>query len=216
MDHKPGGSMDRQKYMARFRTPFYLPFVAFGPLALALMVFGSITASFSLLQAVVYIVLGLFTWTFAEYVLHRFPFHNPTTKEPWKFLSSGQHMLHHEIPNHPDYVAAPLMMSFVIYVVLISLVLLMTQNLAITLLWGSGFAVGYLVYEGSHYYAHHGKGQSGFLAYLKRYHLIHHFKDSNNYYGVTSPIWDMVFRTKPKYNPSNDTEILPIISRAKG
>jgi sterol desaturase/sphingolipid hydroxylase (fatty acid hydroxylase superfamily) len=32
---------------------------------------------------------------------------------------------------------------------------------------------------------------------LKRYHMQHHFKTPDLRYGVSSPIWDVVFGTKP-------------------
>ena len=33
--------------------------------------------------------------------------------------------------------------------------------------------------------------------YLKHYHLKHHFSGDGGRYGVSSPLWDLVFRTKP-------------------
>jgi len=37
-----------------------------------------------------------------------------------------------------------------------------------------------------------------FLKFLKRYHLRHHYKNPNHGFGVSSPVWDVVFGTKPK------------------
>jgi dihydroceramide fatty acyl 2-hydroxylase len=208
--------MNRQDYMKKFRTPIWQPFAVFGPLAVLLLVIGFMTAQNTVAGSLLIIGIGLFSWTVAEYFFHRFPFHNPTTKEPWRFLSSGQHLLHHEIPNHPNYVAAPLIMSLIIYSVIMAIVLLISRSVSATLLWGGSFAIAYLLYETIHYYAHHGRPTTALGRYLKRYHLVHHFKDSNNYYGVTSPLWDWILGTKPKYDASRDTEILPIVSRAKG
>lgn len=208
--------MNRQAYMKRFRTPIWQPFAVFGPLAILMIIVGATMASHGLAASLGIMSIGLFSWTIAEYFLHRFPFHNPTTKEPWRFLSSGQHLLHHEIPNHADYVAAPLVMSIIIYAVILSICLLVTRGAAVTLLWGGGFGIAYLAYEAIHYHAHHGRPKTAVGRYLKRYHLIHHFKDSNNYYGVTTPLWDWILGTKPHYDAKRDMAILPIISRAKG
>ncbi|MCX7670270.1 MAG: sterol desaturase family protein [Anaerolineae bacterium] len=37
----------------------------------------------------------------------------------------------------------------------------------------------------------------GYLKFLKRYHMMHHFKQPDAYFGVSSPLWDMVFGTRP-------------------
>jgi sterol desaturase/sphingolipid hydroxylase (fatty acid hydroxylase superfamily) len=37
--------------------------------------------------------------------------------------------------------------------------------------------------------------RSGYLKYLKRYHMAHHYKAPDALYGVSSPMWDVVFRT---------------------
>jgi sterol desaturase/sphingolipid hydroxylase (fatty acid hydroxylase superfamily) len=37
----------------------------------------------------------------------------------------------------------------------------------------------------------------GVLKYLKRYHLQHHYKTPQQRFGVTSPLWDVLFGTKP-------------------
>jgi len=50
---------------------------------------------------------------------------------------------------------------------------------------------------------------------LKKYHLVHHFKDSDHYFGVTSPFWDWLFETKPAVDFKKETRILPITSRSK-
>jgi len=34
--------------------------------------------------------------------------------------------------------------------------------------------------------------------WLKQYHLRHHYKDDHAGYGVSSPLWDYVFRTTRK------------------
>jgi dihydroceramide fatty acyl 2-hydroxylase len=39
--------------------------------------------------------------------------------------------------------------------------------------------------------------RSRWAKYLKRYHMMHHFKTPQARYGVSSPVWDVVFRTKP-------------------
>ena len=59
----------------------------------------------------------------------------------------------------------------------------------------AGFIVGYLIYDMMHYATHHFPMRSGYLKYIKRYHMAHHFKAPDALYGVSSPVWDRVFRT---------------------
>jgi sterol desaturase/sphingolipid hydroxylase (fatty acid hydroxylase superfamily) len=62
----------------------------------------------------------------------------------------------------------------------------------------SGFGAGYLAYDLTHYATHHFPMRSGVLKYLKRYHMQHHYKTPDARYGVSSPLWDIVFGTKPR------------------
>ena len=57
------------------------------------------------------------------------------------------------------------------------------------------FIIGYLVYDYIHYACHHFAMRHPVLHYLKLYHLQHHFSGENARYGVSSPLWDRVFRT---------------------
>jgi sterol desaturase/sphingolipid hydroxylase (fatty acid hydroxylase superfamily) len=59
----------------------------------------------------------------------------------------------------------------------------------------AGFIVGYLIYDMMHYATHHFPMRSGYLKYIKRYHMAHHFKAPDALYGVSSPVWDRVFHT---------------------
>ncbi len=52
-------------------------------------------------------------------------------------------------------------------------------------------------YDMIHYATHHFPMRSRAMKYLKRYHMMHHFKTPSARFGVSSPVWDVVFRTKP-------------------
>jgi len=196
-------------------TRGYVPPAVFGPWALLMMFFAIGYGSYSWQQSLLFIVTGMLSWTLIEYFLHRLPFHHPSDKAPWKYLTTGHHMLHHEFPNRADYVVAPIKMSVIIFSVFLVLTAIFTQSLVITGLWGSGVIIGYLIYEWLHYSAHHRVPKTRLGDYLKKYHLIHHFKDSHNYFGVSSPFWDILFGTKPDYEAERDTTILPITSRER-
>jgi len=62
----------------------------------------------------------------------------------------------------------------------------------------AGLLTGYLTYDMTHYATHHLAMKWGFLKFLKRYHLLHHYKTPDDRYGISSPLWDFVFGTRPK------------------
>ena len=70
---------------------------------------------------------------------------------------------------------------------------------------GSGISIGYMIYEWIHYSTHHRVPRTRLGKFYRRYHMIHHFKDTQNYFGVTSPFWDWVFRTQPVIDATGET-----------
>jgi hypothetical protein len=146
-------------------------------------------------------VAGLFLWTFSEYMLHRFVFHFHAKSALGKRIVFLYHGIHHEQPLvktrlvMPPAVSIPLAFVFYGLFSLLLGVLAGAQYLVPPLY--SGFTIGYLVYDLSHYGTHHFKIKRGPALYLKRYHMLHHFQTPDKRFGVSSPLWDVVFRTKP-------------------
>ncbi|GFS43082.1 fatty acid hydroxylase 1 [Actinidia rufa] len=64
-------------------------------------------------------------------------------------------------------------------------------------LFGGGL-LGYVMYDVTHYYLHHGQPTSEVPRNLKKYHLNHHFRIQNKGFGITSSLWDKVFGTLPQ------------------
>ncbi|MDQ1301595.1 MAG: dihydroceramide fatty acyl 2-hydroxylase [Chloroflexota bacterium] len=146
-------------------------------------------------------VLGVFLWTLAEYVVHRFVFHyDPKGERMQKFFFLF-HGVHHAQPQlktrlvMPPVISIPMAAAFYGLFALIFGALLAAPHWAAPVF--SGFILGYLVYDMIHYATHHWPMRSGYLKFLKRYHMAHHFKKPNASYGVSSPLWDMVFKTRP-------------------
>jgi sterol desaturase/sphingolipid hydroxylase (fatty acid hydroxylase superfamily) len=64
-----------------------------------------------------------------------------------------------------------------------------------------GFLVGYASYLGVHYMVHAYQPPKNFLKTLWINHSIHHYKDGEIVFGVSSPLWDYIYGTmkeKPK------------------
>ena len=58
-----------------------------------------------------------------------------------------------------------------------------------------GFIAGYLFYDISHYAIHHFNMHSKFWLIIKNHHMRHHYQDGSKGFGVSSPFWDVIFRT---------------------
>jgi sterol desaturase/sphingolipid hydroxylase (fatty acid hydroxylase superfamily) len=147
------------------------------------------------------LLLGLFTWTFIEYVGHRFVFHHqPRTprQERLLFLLHGVHHAQPQVKTRlvlPPALTLPLAVpSYGLFHLILAVALDVPRWVAPVF---SGFVSGYLLYDMLHYATHHLPMRRGVLKYLKRYHLQHHFKTSDQRFGVTSPLWDILFGTKP-------------------
>jgi len=151
--------------------------------------------------------VGFFVWTLVEYVFHRHIFHyepkSPTLQTIWFLL----HGVHHEQPQcktrlvMPPLLSIPLALFFYgLFYAVVGLGL--NRPLAVAPLY-AGLITGYLAYDMLHYAEHHLSMKWGFLKGLKRYHLLHHFKTPDVRFGVSSPLWDVVFGTLPK-DPKKD------------
>ena len=150
---------------------------------------------------VIAFVAGMFLWTFTEYMLHRFLFHHhPKTprQERIFFLFHG---VHHAQPQSktrlvmPPLVSIPLALVFYGAFYLILGLLLGASHWIAPLF--SGLIAGYLTYDMIHYSMHHFPMNRGYFRFVKIYHMNHHFKTPDRRFGVSSPLWDVVFGTKP-------------------
>jgi sterol desaturase/sphingolipid hydroxylase (fatty acid hydroxylase superfamily) len=61
---------------------------------------------------------------------------------------------------------------------------------------GGGVAIGYTLYDLTHYIVHRGNVKSPVWKFLRSYHMQHHYSKPERHYGVSSPFWDIVFRTR--------------------
>ena len=139
-------------------------------------------------------VLALFTWTLTEYCLHRFVFHYPARSKLGKWFVYLFHGNHHDDPRDKTRLVMPPAGAIPIMAALFFLF-----GLVIPAPWiepfGAFFIVGYLIYDYIHYAAHHFAMKNPVAKYLRRYHLKHHYSGESGRYGVSSPLWDIVFGT---------------------
>jgi sterol desaturase/sphingolipid hydroxylase (fatty acid hydroxylase superfamily) len=183
-----------EKYLSRVRPvhvlAVWLPII--GYLCWQSLARGATPLAFSLT-----LLGGVFFWTLLEYVLHRYVFHFEPHGEMQEDLSFLIHGVHHDYPWDPDRLVMPPTVSLLIGAALYFPMLWLTGPV----LFGAAFAgtaLGYLWYDISHYAFHHWKPSTRVGRYLRSYHLVHHFKTPELRYGVSTPLWDYVFRTQPR------------------
>ncbi len=144
-------------------------------------------------------IAGLFIWTFTEYAMHRFVFHFKPRNSFQERISFLFHGVHHAQPQCKTRLVMPLPVSIPLALAFYGLFYLIL-NILLRVNWldplFSGFVTGYLIYDLTHYATHHFPMRSGYLKFLKRYHMQHHYKAPDKLFGVSSPIWDYVFNTK--------------------
>ena len=172
------------------------------PLVLYLPVIGyMLYAAFFQSKLSVLIVAGLFplgvlSWTLLEYIIHRYVFHYEPKSHFGKQLHFIVHGVHHDYPNDSRRLVMPPSISIPLAIVFWVLFAITFGRFAPPI--SAGFGFGYVCYDSIHFAIHHFAMKRGVWSWLKQYHLHHHYKDDHAGYGVSSPLWDYVFRTTRK------------------
>jgi sterol desaturase/sphingolipid hydroxylase (fatty acid hydroxylase superfamily) len=131
-------------------------------------------------------LLGLIAFSFLEYFFHRWMFH---THIP---LFEQGHRLHHEHPL--GYDSLPFFLPAVVLLALSGLLMLLMPTGFALLLAGS-ITFGYIVYGLAHFIIHHVRFEQPWLRRWAGAHHVHHYHPDANF-GVTTPLWDVLLRTR--------------------
>jgi sterol desaturase/sphingolipid hydroxylase (fatty acid hydroxylase superfamily) len=172
------------------------PFIVWVPVATAFLARSLFARQLSPVPILGLWLSGLFSWTLAEYVLHRYVFHWTNDTSWGRRVHFLLHGVHHEYPSDKDRLVMPLLTSvplaLIFYVFFTS-----TLGRVVGEAFFSGFVVGYLFYDGTHYYVHHFVPRTRWGKLLRRHHMTHHHADHHGGFGVSTPLWDVVFGTLP-------------------
>lgn len=173
-----------------FTVPLYIyiPIIGF-------LIYQSFVEGIAILSFIAYLAGGLLVWTVTEYILHRFIFHY-VPKAKWALrLHFIFHGVHHDFPRDkmrlvmPPSASLPLATGFYF---LFSLFFHVKANLYA---FFPGFLIGYLIYDMLHYAMHHYNFKSGLMKRIKQHHMLHHYQDPAKGFGVSSALWDKIFRS---------------------
>ncbi len=141
-------------------------------------------------------VLGLLIWTLVEYTMHRCIFHYQPKSRWGKRLHFLVHGVHHDYPQDASRLVMPPILSIPLALFFYGIFLAIFGGLAPAAF--AGLLFGYLCYDMIHYATHHFSMKRGVWLWLKQYHMRHHYQDDHIGYGVSSPLWDYVFRTRTR------------------
>lgn len=147
-------------------------------------------------------LVGLFVWSFVEYNIHRFFFHFCPTDAWQERIVYLFHGVHHAQPGLKTRLVMPPVVSIPMGAFFFGLFYLLVGQALGQPHWvgplTAGFTVGYVAYDMIHYATHHFPMRWGVFRYLKRHHMLHHYKTPDKRFGVSSPLWDWVYGTLPK------------------
>lgn len=189
------------------RIDYKVPLFIYIPLIIYFLYLS--VMSVNLLYILPLIILGIVVWTFAEYNLHRFVFHWMPPGELGRKIHFTFHGVHHDYPRDSKRLV-------MVPAISLPLAVLFYFSFKFLLTWAFGdanlvypffvgFVIGYLFYDMTHYALHHVNFKSKFWIDLKQHHMIHHYSDPENGFGVSTKFWDHVYRTmfnRPKQGAS--------------
>lgn len=134
---------------------------------------------------------GVATWTFLEYLIHRWMGHDRRFR---RTPFGVEHVRHHA---EGDYFAPTWkkMIVAAIAVVIVGAPAIAITDVPIGVAYSAGLVVFYGMYEVLHRRDHTHPGLGPYGRWARRHHFHHHFVDGRTNHGVTTPIWDLVFGT---------------------
>jgi sterol desaturase/sphingolipid hydroxylase (fatty acid hydroxylase superfamily) len=178
------------------RTHISIPITLFLAISSVSLYYGVTATSIPFGFGLAVAVLGIVAFTFVEYMMHKHFFHmEPDTPIKDK-LQYGIHGVHHDYPRDKDRLAMPPFVSAAYAAILYLVFTLLMGDFALYFL--PGFLLGYSGYLGVHYVVHVYNPPKNFLKVLWVNHAIHHYKNPDSAFGVSSPLWDYLLGTLPK------------------
>ena len=156
------------------------------------------TASATLPQMLLGISLGILIWTLTEYILYRFIFYadDHMIDSKWifqlHFVLYGKHQV---VPSDHSKTTIPVIFGALLLWLFYTLSSrILPTNFARQTFFG--FVIGYMCYELIHYYIHAGAFNGKYFKGMQKHHTNNHASKGNRGYGVTSKLWDKIFRTE--------------------
>lgn len=194
----PKNKGTKQLFKNRFlesltRTHIAIPLVIFFVYSSGLLYWSITHTTLSATTSAGMFILGSLAFSWVEYMVHRYVFHMKTYTDLRARMQYIMHGVHHEFPKDKDRLAMPPLLSVTISTVLLLVFKILLGDMVFSFL--PGFLVGYAAYLSVHYMVHAYPPPKNFLKVLWINHSIHHYKDGEVVFGVSSPLWDYIYGT---------------------
>ncbi len=177
------------------RTHIAIPITLFVLYSVGLLLWSVFNTSLPAWETVTFFFVGLLVFTLIEYLVHRYVFHMEPTSDLKRKIAYNFHGVHHDYPKDKDRLAMPPIASITISTILLFLLRLVIGDYTFAFL--PGFLIGYASYLFVHYIVHAYRPPKNVFKILWVHHGIHHYKRQDAAFGVSSPLWDVIFRTMP-------------------
>lgn len=161
------------------------------------MVFFSWFADSNAEQRILYFLLGAVGWTLTEYIMHRYLFHIKPGK--FQYLIHG---VHHEYPRDKERLMMPPLPGILLLCIFTAFWYILFRDQ--TFAYMTGFVGGYMAYTFIHFIVHAWKPIPGIKFLWTHHHKHHNPAFENKAFGVSSPLWDIVFGTLPPKSGKQD------------
>ena len=171
-----------------------MPLLIWGPVISWLLWRSFAVHGLSAAAVSAFAVAGLLIWSLTEYLLHRYLFHIKA-ESPFRVrVQFIIHGVHHNDPVDPTRLVMPPVpaciggaLFFIVF------------NGLLGPRWAEPlfafFGVGYLLYDYIHYSLHRFVPRTRAGRTLHRNHMLHHYAIPEARWGVSSPLWDHIFKT---------------------
>lgn len=178
------------------RTHIAVPITILNLAAAVVLYWGIANRGLGIFEIFMLFLVGTLAFTLIEYLIHKYVFHMlPDTKLKAE-IQYKVHGVHHDFPKEKDRLAMPPPLSIVLSIAFFLFFRLIMGDYAYGFM--PGFLFGYTAYLFVHYIVHAWQPPNNIFKELWIHHGIHHYKDPERAFGVSSPLWDVIFRTLPK------------------
>ena len=197
MEQKRSDRIFENKFLESLtHTHIAVPLTIFYGAAIVLIGFSLYYGAIAPLSNLWLFLAGFIAFTLVEYIIHRYVFHIPATTPARENFQYKAHGVHHDYPRDKSRLAMPPVMSVTLATILFLGYKWLMGSYGLP--FAAGFLAGYASYLCVHYSVHAFKPPKNFMKILWIHHAIHHYKEPERAYGVSSPLWDVIFRTMPQ------------------
>lgn len=180
------------------KCPWYMPLLFWLPIiALEVAHFVYLVGGMkevNVLLSFIYAAIGVVCWLLFEYSLHRWIFHWRSSSYVGNIIHFLIHGHHHITPMDFDRLVFPPVPALIIATPFwYGAPQLLGTSFGYP--WLFGFALGYLMYDMTHFWIHHAVPRNSFMKAQKRRHVHHHYFQPTVNFGISNPLFDYVFST---------------------